>query len=265
MLVNRAKMPISCHIGQKRPQYFFCTQSGHLYYFHGMTDPLGQAIADYHYHRRPAKLWILNQYGPKEEMPVKAYFRDARQMPALEHAALQLCKGKILDIGAGAGSHALWLQQQQQDVTALEISALSCDVMQQRGVQKIIQQDIFSYRGEQYNTLLLLMNGIGLAGTLHGLRSFLAHAASLLHPGGQLIFDSSDVAYVYDNHLPDLKKYYGEIAYRYQYKRQKTDWFNWLYIDRHTLLAMAASEGWQASFITEDENGQYLVKMQQIM
>jgi len=229
-----------------------------------MTDPLGQAIADYHYERPPAKLWILNTYGPKEAMPVAAYFRNGHQMPPLEHTALQLCRGKILDIGAGAGSHALWLQEQKKDITALEISALSCNVMQQRGVEKVIQQDIFLYTAEQYDTLLLLMNGIGLCGTLDGLRKFLQHAVHLLRPGGQLIFDSSDVAYVYKDHFPDLKSYYGEIAYRYQYKGKKTDWFKWLYTDRHTLSAIAASEGWQYEYITEDENGQYLVRLQKI-
>lgn len=229
-----------------------------------MTDPFGQAIADYYYNHAPAKLWIHNTYGPKEEMPVAAYFRNGNQMPPLEHAALQLCRGKILDIGAGAGSHALWLQQQDAAITALEISALACDIMKERGVQKIIQQDIFSYSAEKFDTLLLLMNGIGLTGTLPGLRIFLQHAVELLKPGGQLIFDSSDVAYVYKNHFPDLKNYYGEIAYRYQYKGKKTDWFNWLYIDRFTLSAIAASEGWRDEYITEDENGQYLVRLTKI-
>ena len=235
-----------------------------MHYFHAMTDPLGQAIADYYYQHAPARLWIHNTYGPKEEMPVAAYFRNFSQMPALEHAALQLCKGKILDIGAGAGSHALWLQQQDKDTTALEISALSCDVMKQRGLRQIIQQDVFSYSGEKYDSLLLLMNGIGLSGTLDGFRLFLRHAATLINPGGQLIFDSSDVAYVYKNHFPDLTGYYGEIAYRYQYKGKKTGWFKWLYIDRYTLSAVALAEGWRDDFITEDENGQYLVRLQRV-
>lgn len=227
-----------------------------------MTDPLGQAIADYYYQHAPAKLWILNTYGPKEEMPVAAYFRNAQQMPALEHSALQICRGKILDIGAGAGSHALWLQQQNAVITALEISALSCSVMQARGIRQIVRQDIFSFTGDTFDTLLLLMNGIGLCGTLDGLRKFLRHAAGLLRPGGQLVFDSSDVAYVYKNHFPDLKEYYGEIAYRYQYKGKKTGWFKWLYIDRHTLAAIATEEGWHYEYITEDENGQYLARLQ---
>ncbi len=226
-----------------------------------MIDPLGQAMVDYYYKQKPAKLWIHNTYGPKEEMPVAAYFRNGNQMPPLEHAALQMCKGKILDIGAGAGSHALWLQQQHANVTALEVSALSCDVMKQRGVEKIIQQDIFNYSGEKFDTLLLLMNGIGLAGTIKGLKKFLQCTASLLNNEGQLIFDSSDVAYVYNNHFPNVETYYGEIAYQYQYKKEKSNWFNWLYIDRYTLASVALSENWNCELITEDENGQYLARL----
>lgn len=226
-----------------------------------MIDPLGQAISDYYFQQAPGKLWIHNTYGPKEEMPVRAYFRSYDNMPELEHTALQLCRGRILDIGAGAGTHAAWLQEQQYDVTALEISALSCAVMKARGIEKIIQRDIFDYHTEPYHTLLLLMNGIGLTGTLDGLRRFLQQAAKLLLPGGQLIFDSSDVAYVYEYNLPDLKHYYGEIAYRYEYKRKKSAWFNWLYVDRFTLSALAAEEGWQYELITEDDHGQYLVRL----
>ncbi|HTL09043.1 MAG TPA: class I SAM-dependent methyltransferase [Chitinophagaceae bacterium] len=225
-----------------------------------MTDPLGQAMADYYYKKRRGKLWILNQYGPREEMPVGAYFRNYDTMPALEHIALQTCKGRILDIGAGAGSHALALQAQGKQVTALELSALSCDVMQQRGVENIVQQDIFAFHQPRYDSLLLLMNGIGLAGTLDGLKRFVRHAASLLTPGGQLIFDSSDVAYVYEDQLPNPGKYYGEIAYRYQYKNERTDWFNWLYIDRYTMKAILQQEGWKTTILTEDEHGQYLVR-----
>ncbi|MFT3934846.1 MAG: class I SAM-dependent methyltransferase [Chitinophagaceae bacterium] len=225
-----------------------------------MTDALGQAMFDYYYGKKPGKLWIHNTYGPKEEMPVSAYFRDYEDMPALEQKALALCKGCILDIGAGAGSHALYLQQ-LNDVTALEISSLSCDVMSERGVKEIICKNVFDYKEQQFDTLLLLMNGIGLCGSLAGLTNFLQHAIHLIKPGGQLLFDSSDVAYVYNNHFPNLDHYYGEIEYRYQYKRLKSDWFKWLYIDRHTLAKLVAAAGWKMELITEDEHGQYLVRL----
>lgn len=226
-----------------------------------MTDVLGHAIADFYYQTEPKKLWINNRYWAKEAMPVEVYFRDETNMTKLELMALQLCKGKILDIGAGAGSHVLWLQQNKADVTALEISPLACEVMVKRGVATIINQDIFTYSAERYDTLLLLMNGIGLTANLSGLQHFLEHIKQLLQPGGQLLFDSSDVSYLYDGSVGLSSNYFGVIDYQYQYKKLKTDWFTWLYVDQATLQHIAYDAGFKTEFLMEDENAQYLVKL----
>lgn len=229
-----------------------------------MNDVLGQSISDY-YNKRPlSKLWIHNKYGKKEEMPIATYFRNAAQMPDLELIALQNCAGKVLDIGAGAGSHALELQEKGIDVTALEISSKAAEVMKQRGVDKIVQQDIFTFESDRFDTLLLLMNGIGLTGNITGLKQFLQHSKKLLQPSGQLIFDSSDVAYLYDHNLPEMDHYYGEIVYLYEYKKQKTDWFTWLYIDQKTLAETAAGEGWKTEILFVDEYDQYLARLTRV-
>jgi SAM-dependent methyltransferase len=229
-----------------------------------MKDVLGTAISDFHNNTSTGKLWVHNKYGPKEEMPVDVYFRDMEEMPQLEWAALHQCRGRILDIGAGAGSHALALQEMKLDISALDISPLSAAVMRARGVRKVINEDFFKLNtGPQeplYDTLLLLMNGIGLSGTLGGLRLFLTKARTLLHPGGQLIFDSSDIAYLYDGKPPLSPAYYGEILYQYEYRRQRSDWFKWLFIDRKTLTKIATEEGWQIELIFEDHYDQYLAR-----
>jgi SAM-dependent methyltransferase len=226
-----------------------------------MKDVLGKAISDFHNNTSTGKLWVHNKYGPKEEMPVDVYFRNMEDMPDLEWAALHQCRGRILDIGAGAGSHALALQEMKLDITALDISPLSAAVMQARGVRNVIKEDFFHLGTEiGYDTLLLLMNGIGLSGTLSGLRLFLAKARTLLNPGGQLIFDSSDIAYLYNGKPPVSPEYYGEILYQYEYRRQRSDWFKWLFIDRKTLTTIATEEGWQTELIFEDPYDQYLVR-----
>ncbi|MHA4810194.1 class I SAM-dependent methyltransferase [Flavitalea flava] len=225
-----------------------------------MSDVLGEAISDYYHQTSTGKLWVHNKYGPKEEMPVDVYFRDAEDMPEMEWQALQQCKGKILDIGAGAGSHALVLQGMGLDITALDISPKAARVMQLRGVNQIIRQDYFTLETGSFDTLLLLMNGIGLAGTLDGLNGFLDQAKKIMNPGASLIFDSSDIAYLYEEKPYKGNGYYGEILYQYEYRKQKSDWFNWLFIDRKTLIEITASAGWHTSVLTEDEWGQYLVK-----
>jgi SAM-dependent methyltransferase len=225
-----------------------------------MKDILGQALWEHYHRQKPGKLWIHNKYGDKEEMPVDIYFRDKDEMPELELRALDECKGKVLDIGAGTGSHALVLQK-NLEVTALEISPKAAQLMRIRGVEKVINADIFKYENNTFDTLLLLMNGIGLTGTIASLQRFLQHSKNLLNVGGQLIFDSSDVAYLYEGNLPKGEPYYGEISYQYEYKKQKTDWFKWLYIDEGTLTSIANREGWNVEILFKDYYEQYLAKL----
>jgi len=227
-----------------------------------MSDILGDAILDYYQHKRGSKLWVHDEHGPNLEMPVKTYFRTEKEMPAMELKALALCKGSVLDIGAGAGSHALALQEKGLDVTAMDISAKAVIVMKARGVRHAIEQDIFSFKPTQkFDTLLLLMNGIGLSGTLAGLRRFLKQAQSLLLPDGQLIFDSSDVAYLYEDEPFPMNHYYGEIKCCYEYKKHKSKWLTWLYIDQKMLYYEASGAGWKTEVLMEDNNNQYLARL----
>jgi SAM-dependent methyltransferase len=226
-----------------------------------MNDVLGTALSDYYHHSSSEKLWIHNKYGRKEEMPVEVYFREWEKMPLLERKALQLCKGRVLDIGAGAGSHSLVLQQNGKEVTALDISAKAVALMKERGITQTMNMDVFALRELRFDTLLLLMNGVGLTGTLQGLKRFLKHVKSILQPGGQLLFDSSDVAYLYKGKTPPKDRYYGEIDFQYEYKKQRTDWFSWLYVDSSTLKQLAREEGWQTEILLEDEFDQYLARL----
>jgi SAM-dependent methyltransferase len=224
-------------------------------------DVFGKALTDQFLHAEAEILWLHNSYDEPEEMPLDIFFRTQEDMPEMELIALDLCRGKILDIGAGAGSHALLLQEQKKEVTAMDISPAAVQIMQQRGVQKAVVADIYLYLSEQYDTLLLLMNGIGLTGSLEGFKSFLNHAKSLLKEHGQLIFDSSDIAYLYEGIKQPSSRYYGEVSYQYTYKGQKGEWFNWLYLDQKTLIAIAAACGWDCEIIYEDAQDQYLARL----
>ena len=224
-------------------------------------DIFGQALLDYHQKDFNSKLWLHNSYGSPEEMPVDVFFRPEEEMPELELIALGASSGRILDIGAGVGSHALLLQNRGIQVTAIEISAPACRIMEDRGVTNVINDDILHFSGDRFDTLLLLMNGIGLTGSIEGLRKFLKHAMSLLNEGGSLIFDSSDISYLYEDvPLPDAR-YYGEISYRYEYKGQFGDWFSWLYIDADLLRDIAFREGWETEMLFDDEMDQFLVRL----
>lgn len=225
-----------------------------------MTDLPGQAIYDYYFKNSRKKLFVHDEFGPKVDMPLPVYFRDFYEMPELEQKALKMCRGKVLDIGAGAGSHSIELQNLKLNVTALELSGAACEVMRARGVKNVVCDDIFKYSDDKFDTLLMLMNGIGLCSTCDGFKSFLQHAETLLAPGGQLIFDSCDIAYMYED-FPQPAHYYGEVKCCYEYSQDKTEWFHWLYLDFSTMSAIARAAGWKAERIADDENDQYLARL----
>ena len=229
-----------------------------------MIDLPGLAIKNFHEKTSRAKLYVHDTFGPKVEMPISLYFRNEKQLPKLEKKALELCKGKILDIGAGAGSHALILQNKSFDVVGLEISPSACEVMKDRGLKNVVCEDIFKFNNEKFDTLLLLMNGIGLCGDLEGLRKFFKKAETLLNENGILIFDSSDISYMYEDDELPTDQYYGEVTCRYEYQKEVTDWFNWLYLDFKTLEKITSEEGWKSELIFQDENDQYLIKLLKI-
>ena len=223
-------------------------------------DVFGNALKDYYQKGKTETLWLYNSYDEPEEMPVDIFFREDDEMPTLEHKAMNACYGKVLDVGAGVGSHALLLQKMNIDVTAIDICADAVMIMKQRGVKKAFQQDIFSAT-EKFDTLLFLMNGIGLTGTLAGFTEFLKKAKALIEPEGQLIFDSSDISYLYEELPKPKNKYFGEVSYCYQYQKQKGNWFNWLYLDQETLIHIANQNGWQCDIIFDDGEDQYLAKL----
>lgn len=225
-------------------------------------DILGQAILDFYNQEKKGSLWIFDTFGQKTKMDTSLYFRSFNQMPEIEQKALMLCTGKVLDIGAGAGSHTLYLQKRQIEVIALDISEKCCEVALKRDVKKVWNTDFFDLNTDlKFDTLLLLMNGIGICEDIFGFSIFLDRAKKLLNPGGQIIFDSSDIAYMYDpNEFPE-ENYYGEFLCAYGYKKQKTDWFSWLYIDFDTMEKIALEKGWKPERVFEDDHFQYLTRL----
>lgn len=228
-------------------------------------DVFGEALKD-QFIKPPAEtLWVHNSYDEPEEMPVEIYFRTEQEMPELELKALDLCRGKILDVGAGVGSHALVLQKRGLDVTGMDISAAAVDIMKKRGLKKASQDNILTYKISQgdrkYDTLLFMMNGIGLTGSISGLKNFLQQAKDLINMEGQLLFDSSDLSYLYHEIPFPEYGYFGEVSFRYEYKSVKGNWFKWIYVDQKTLVEIAKATGWLAEILFEDDSDQYLARL----
>ena len=229
-------------------------------------DPMGAAMADYMHGKADAEVVVASNLTEDDVIPAYYLFRSEQEMPELELLALDACRGSILDIGAGAGSHSLVLQERGEDVTALDFSAGAAEVMQLRGVRQVLHEDVMLIKNRQFDTLLLLMNGIGIAGNLLGLDHFLSHAKSLLKPGGQILLESSDILYMYEDEdgsvLLDLNAgYYGEVKYNMTYKDHESGWFNWLFIDAAILEDHASQQGLGFELLHEGDAGNYLARL----
>ena len=228
-------------------------------------DPMGRAIADYHKSNKASRLRVFSPMFEEDEIPLTTLFRNYESMPEIERKALDLTKGRVLDVGAGAGCHSLVLQEKGMDVTAIDISPLSVETMKKRGVKKVLEQDFFTLEG-QYDTILMLMNGIGIVGTLERLPEFFKQLDKILAPGGQVLCDSSDISYVFEDEegmidIPNEMNYYGEHSFRMQYKDTIGEPFNWLYIDADTLREKAGRCGYVVEVVAEGEHYDYLARL----
>ena len=233
-------------------------------------DPMGRAIADFFAKGKAAKLRVFSSQFDEDEIPVKHLFRTYDEMSSMEQKALELAQGKILDCGAGSGCHALALQDMGKDVDAIDISPLSVEVMEKRGVQNASQVDLFNHTAVQkYDTVLMLMNGSGIIGKIENMGGFFTKMKQILNPGGCIYMDSSDLRYLFEDEdgsfLVDLAGgYYGEIDFRMQYKQVRGEVFDWLYVDFQTLSYYAEANGFKAEMVKEGEHYDYLACLKMV-
>jgi len=204
-------------------------------------DPIGQAVFDYHFNSINQPIVVHSDDFDDDTIDTDYLFRTYKQMPAIEKKALSLCKGSILDVGACAGAHSVYLQDKGFEVTSLETSKLCCEVLKNRNLRNVIHQDIFKFSNQKFDTILLLMNGTGIAGSLSGLEVMLHHLKTLLNPEGQILIDSSDLIYLFEQEdgsaLVNISgdSYYGQLTFQTEYKNWKSQPFSWLYVDLSNL------------------------------
>ncbi len=233
-----------------------------------MKDLFGKAMLDYQTQNNPENLFTETSISEEDEMQVAYLFRNFGKMPKLEQKALELAKGKILDVGCGAGSHALYLQEQKNlDVTAIDISKNAIETCLLRGVKKAYVKNVLEMpETEKFDTIIMLMNGIGIVGKLNQISNYLQKLKSLLNENGQILVDSSDLIYMFDEDEDGGKwipsdNYYGEVTFTVRYKNEIESPFNWLYLDFNTLQNAANANGFYCELIMEGENFDYLAKL----
>ena len=227
-------------------------------------DPIGKAIIDFSKTRKPDDIIVCSDICEDDLIPVEVLFRNENEMPELELIALNKASGHVLDVGAGAGTHAIYLQESGKKVTAIDISEGAVSYMKSMGIDAY-EKNFFELKNDRFDTILMLMNGIGVAGTLANLEKTLLHAKSLLNPGGKILCDSIDIKYLYEDEdgalWVDLNtEYYGNFRFQMKYKKETGPWFDWLYVDFDNLFKASKNVGLFAKRIIEKEDN-YLAEI----
>ncbi|MDR2928031.1 MAG: class I SAM-dependent methyltransferase [Cytophagaceae bacterium] len=234
-------------------------------------DVFGSAGMDYMLSpSKKKRITVWTDVAETDYIPLHYLFRAYGDMPSIEQKALSLWRGKILDVGACMGVHSLYLQECGADVTAFELSPLACEVMQKRGVRQIINSNFMRCEPQaKYDTIMLLMNGAGIAGTIAGLPDFFAQVKKHLATGGQILLDSTDIRYLFEDEDGSMRinlngKYYGELTYRLSYRNCKSELFPWFFIDYNLLAIHAQQYGFSAEKIMDGLHYDYLAKLTMI-
>lgn len=232
-----------------------------------LTDGFGQALLDYVNGDYTDDIITYISLDEEDTLSLPYLFRNFEQMPVLEQHALQLCRGKVLDVGCGSGSHSLYLQDNGFDVTGLDSSEGAVETCKIRRLKNVVLANIHDFSGMKFDTILLLMHGIGMAGTVKHLGKFMEHLMSLLNPGGQILLDSSDIIYMFDKDkdggywVPGDVAYYGEVQFIVEYKDVKSTPFPWLYLDYNTLEAIAVEKDLTCELVSSGEHNDYLARL----
>ncbi len=224
-----------------------------------MKDLMGKAIWDFYHNLNPEDLQTETSISEMDDLPVEYLFRTHKEMNLVELKALELSRGKVLDVGCGAGAHSIYLQDVKGlEVTSLDVSPLSIAVCKERGLKNAVCAHLLNFNGEKYDTILLLMNGTGIFESLTKIDIYLKKLKSLLNENGQVLIDSTDIMYMFDRDVDGriyvpAGKYYGELDYIVHYKGETEDTISWLYLDFETLKNAAENNGFVIEKVLQQE------------
>lgn len=215
-------------------------------------DAYGRAMFDYHEGRRGWTPMIERDDGNVDaDFGMELYFGNKWSPP--EREALRFVRGRVLDVGAGAGRIALHLQKRGHDVCAIDNSPLAVKVMKARGVKdaRLLPFKEITSKVGMFDTVVMWGNNFGLFGRAAGARSMLRRLKKLTNPGARII---AMTVYIYRTTEPVHLAYHrrnrkrgrmaGELRIRVRYKTYATPWFDYMMVSPEEMADLADGTGW---------------------
>ena len=229
------------------------------------AEPLAAALADHARSGRARRVHATRLDGVAFTIDTGEYFSLEGTLAELDGVALEACAGRVLDVGAGAGRHALALQARGLEVVAIDVSALCVDVCRERGVHDARRFDVLALDSAEplgrFDTMLFGMQTIGVAGGIESLVTFLDRIARALAPGGRLLVDSSELREPWQADAADRSPERGEIVLETRYRGWRGEAFPWLYVAESDLRGVADRAGYAMEVLARVPSGEYLAAL----
>jgi SAM-dependent methyltransferase len=231
-------------------------------------EPYEQAMMDYFKGEKDNLISIIREDGFENKIPVSFLYGNSERFSLIDDKALSMCRGRVLDVGAGSGNHSLFLQQEGFEVYALEILPALIKILRLRGLSNVMESDVIQLENGNFDTVVMLGHGLGIAQDLSGLNALLQKLKSLITREGYILCDSLDVTKTdipenleYQKHIERLGRYRGEIRFRFKYKDSAGSLIKWLHVDLDTLSEVAFRNDMLCKLVYTDLDGNYLAQL----
>ncbi len=219
--------------------------------FFKQKDILGNALLDYLEGNKNAELTLFNHMKfnndytitGKERIPVSSFYKEEDDLLEVEKHVLNQCYGKVLDIGAAAGSHSLILMEKGIDIYSLDISPGAVEVMKRRGLKNVHCDDINKFKSTAFDTLVFFGNNHGLFGSIKKLDEFFLNC-KLLKSNSQILIASPYVKIPINNYDTEYYPQYMEYNMRLEYKGESTKDFKWFMVEPVYLINYFKRHKW---------------------
>jgi SAM-dependent methyltransferase len=229
-------------------------------------DAFGHAVYDFHHGRKIVEI-IEREDGLLDTTAgPAAYFAPFEEWMLHEQKAMAFVRGRVLDVGCGAGRHSLHLQEQGFDVTGIDISPLAIEVCRLRGLKDARAMGItrVSSRLGNYDTVLLLGNNFGLLANPRRARWLLRRFHRMTPENGRIVTTSNDIYQTTDpRHLAYQEqnrqrgRMSGQIRIRVRYRHFKDPWFDYLMVSKEEMQQLLEGSGWQVRTFIESDGPAY--------